>query len=113
MTETIEMLRKVSTDTITGVLVKVDGMRSRAIRDVRPIDPRRCQFVGPAYTLRYVPIREDHTANGRSNQVSGEDARTRRLQATRVPISQAETGETNTPGRRRWTHGASATSGRR
>ncbi len=61
--ETIEALHKVSTDTITGVLMKIAGMRSRAIRDVRPIDPQRCQFVGPAYTLRYVPIREDHTAN--------------------------------------------------
>ena len=61
--ETIETLRKVSTDTITGVLMKIAGMRSRAIRDVRPIDPRRCHFVGPAYTVRYVPIREDHTAH--------------------------------------------------
>src|ERR1039458_9153913 len=61
--ETIETLRKVSTDTITGVLMKLAGMRSRAIRDVHPIDPRRCHFVGPAYTLRYVPIREDHTAH--------------------------------------------------
>jgi len=61
--ETIETLRKVSTDTITGTLMKIAGMRSRAIRDVRPIDPRRCHFVGPAYTVRYVPIREDHTAH--------------------------------------------------
>lgn len=58
---TIETLRKVSTDTITGVLMKIAGMRSRAIRDVRPIDPRNCHFVGPAYTIRYVPIREDYT----------------------------------------------------
>jgi regulator of RNase E activity RraA len=62
-TATIETLRKVSTDTITGVLMKIAGMRSRALRDVRPIDPRRCNFVGPAYTVRYVPIREDHTAH--------------------------------------------------
>jgi regulator of RNase E activity RraA len=60
--ETIETLRKVSTDTITGVLMKIAGMRSRAIRDVHPIDPQRCRFVGPAYTVRYVPIREDYTA---------------------------------------------------
>jgi regulator of RNase E activity RraA len=59
---TLETLRKVSTDTITGVLMKIAGMRSRAIRDVHPIDPKRCTFVGTAYTVRYVPIREDLTA---------------------------------------------------
>lgn len=59
---TIETLRKVSTDTITTVLMKIAGMRSRAIRDVHPVDPARCSFVGTAYTVRYVPIREDLTA---------------------------------------------------
>jgi regulator of RNase E activity RraA len=59
--EAIESLRKVSTDTITGILMKIAGMRTRAIRDVRPIDPRNCHFVGTAYTVRYVPIREDFT----------------------------------------------------
>jgi regulator of RNase E activity RraA len=60
--ETIETLRKVSTDTITGILMKIAGMRSRAIRDVRPINPECCHFVGTAWTVRYVPIREDYTA---------------------------------------------------
>ncbi len=59
--DTLQTLRKVSTDTITGTLMKIAGMRTRAIRNVRPINPQRCDFVGPAYTLRYVPIREDHT----------------------------------------------------
>lgn len=59
--DTLQTLRKVSTDTITGTLMKIAGMRTRAVRNVRPIDPRRCSFVGPAYTVRYVPIREDHT----------------------------------------------------
>lgn len=58
---TIESLYRVSTDTITGILMKIAGMRTRAIRDVRPIDPRNCHFVGTAYTVRYVPIREDFT----------------------------------------------------
>jgi len=59
--QTIELLRTVSTDTITGQLIKIAGMRTRAVRGVRPINPARCRFVGPAYTIRYVPIREDLT----------------------------------------------------
>jgi regulator of RNase E activity RraA len=61
--QTLETLEKVSTDTIAGLLLKIAGMRTRAVRDVRPINPARCHFVGPAYTIRYVPIREDHTAH--------------------------------------------------
>lgn len=59
--ETLERLRKVSTDTITGVLMKIAGMRTRAIHGVHPVNPARCHFIGPAYTIRYVPIREDYT----------------------------------------------------
>ena len=59
--DTLQTLKKVSTDTITGTLMKIAGMRTRAIRNVHPINRHRCEFVGPAYTLRYVPIREDHT----------------------------------------------------
>jgi regulator of RNase E activity RraA len=58
---TIELLRSVTTDTIAGLLIKMGGMRTRAIRGVRPLNPGRCRFVGPAYTLRNVPIREDLT----------------------------------------------------
>lgn len=57
---TLQTLRKVSTDTITGTLMRIAGMRTRAVRNVRPIDAQRCSFVGPAYTVRYVPLREDH-----------------------------------------------------
>jgi len=60
--ETLQLLRKVSTDTITGELMRIAGMRSRAVRNVRPIDPANCTFIGPAYTVRYVPLREDHAA---------------------------------------------------
>ena len=56
----IETLRKVSTDTITGELMRIAGMRTRAVHGVRPIDPACCTFIGPAYTVRYVPLREDH-----------------------------------------------------
>jgi regulator of RNase E activity RraA len=55
----IETLRGVSTATITSQLIKQGGMRTRAVRGVRPIDPARCRFVGPAATVRYAPMRED------------------------------------------------------
>jgi regulator of RNase E activity RraA len=58
---TIELLRTVTTNTIAGLLIKIAGMRTRAIHGVRPINPDRCLFVGPAFTLRNVPIREDLT----------------------------------------------------
>jgi regulator of RNase E activity RraA len=59
--ETLELLQRVSTDTIAGLLMKIAGMRTRAVRNVRPLNPARCRFIGPAFTIRYVPIREDYT----------------------------------------------------
>src|SRR5579875_4051176 len=56
----LDKLQRVSTDTATSVLMR-HGMRSRAVRNVRPINPQRCRFIGPAVTLRFVPIREDLT----------------------------------------------------
>ncbi len=58
--DTLQKLHSVSTDTITTVLLHL-GMRTRAIHNVRPITPQRCRFIGPAVTMRFVPIREDHT----------------------------------------------------
>jgi regulator of RNase E activity RraA len=57
--ETLDLLKGVSTATITGILLAKKGMRTRWIAGVRPVSPARCSFVGPAFTLRYVPIRED------------------------------------------------------
>jgi regulator of RNase E activity RraA len=55
----IETLHEVSTATITSQLIKQGGMRTRAVRGVRPIDPARFRFAGPAVTVRYAPMRED------------------------------------------------------
>ncbi len=57
--ETIELLKQVPTAVITGLLYKKYGLRTRAITGVAPVDPNRCRFAGPAFTLRYVPQRED------------------------------------------------------
>jgi regulator of RNase E activity RraA len=62
--DTLERLRRVSTATLTTQLGKNHGLRSRAVAGVRPVDPRRCKFVGPAYTMRYVPMREDLVPGG-------------------------------------------------
>jgi regulator of RNase E activity RraA len=62
--ETIEILKNASTAAITGLLLKKHGFRMRAISGVRPIDSRNCRFAGPAFTLRYVPQREDLSVSG-------------------------------------------------
>lgn len=62
--DTLERLTRVSTATITTHLLKSHGMRTRAVEGVRPVDPQRCRFVGPAYTARYVPVREDLSVGG-------------------------------------------------
>ena len=52
-------LGAVSTAAISGQLYKKYGMRTRAVMDVHPLNPQNCRFAGPAYTIRYVPQRED------------------------------------------------------
>jgi regulator of RNase E activity RraA len=52
-------LHEVPTAATTGRLFKMHGMRMRWIQGVRPLDAGNCRFAGPAYTLRYVPQRED------------------------------------------------------
>lgn len=56
--DTLEKLRYASTATITMQLLK-RGLRHGAIKAAKPLDPLRARCVGPAYTLRFVPMRED------------------------------------------------------
>lgn len=56
--ETIEKLRHVSVATLATALFK-RGLRNQVIQDVRPIAPKGRNMVGPAFTLRYMPARED------------------------------------------------------
>jgi regulator of RNase E activity RraA len=48
----------VSTATICTALYK-RGFRNQIIQDVRPLDPSKPTMVGEAFTLRYMPARED------------------------------------------------------
>ena len=53
-----DKLMKVSTATISTALFKV-GLKNQFIQDVRPVSPKPENMVGQAYTLRYIPARED------------------------------------------------------
>jgi len=63
--DTLERLRRVSTATLTTQLLKNHGLRTRAIPGVKPVDASRCKFAGPAFTVRYVPMREDLSIGGK------------------------------------------------
>ncbi len=56
--ETRDKLKTVSTATLCTALYK-RGLRNQFIQDVRPLNPELGTMVGPAYTLRYIPARED------------------------------------------------------
>lgn len=56
--ETIEKLRDVSVATLATALYK-RGLRNQVIQDVRPLAQTGKNMVGPAFTLRYIPARED------------------------------------------------------
>ena len=51
-------LMSVSTATLCTALFK-RGLRNQFIQDVRPLNPNLPNMVGEAYTLRYIPARED------------------------------------------------------
>jgi len=51
-------LKKVSTATLTTVLFK-RGLRNTYIQGIGPLNPDAPPMVGEAYTLRYIPARED------------------------------------------------------
>ena len=56
-----ERLGQVSTATLTSVLLKL-GLRNTFMTDVHPLVPG-ARLVGQAYTLRYIPMREDLDAD--------------------------------------------------
>jgi len=56
--DTIETLRHVSVATLATALYK-RGLRNQVIQDVRPLGLKGRNMVGPAFTLRYMPARED------------------------------------------------------
>jgi regulator of RNase E activity RraA len=57
-TGAIAALQQVSTATLTTVLLK-KGLRNVWMRGTRPLKPGQKRVAGPAFTLRFVPARED------------------------------------------------------
>jgi regulator of RNase E activity RraA len=57
-TKIIEILSKVATATITTILLKKD-LRNVWMRGARPLRPAQPRLAGRAFTLRFVPARED------------------------------------------------------
>jgi len=55
---TIEVLSGIATATLTTVLLK-RGLRNVWLRNAKPIRSGQARVVGPAFTLRFVPARED------------------------------------------------------
>ena len=56
--ETRDRLKTVSTATLCTALFK-RGLRNQFIQDVHPLNPHAGTMVGEAFTLRYIPARED------------------------------------------------------
>ena len=58
MSSAIEILRNVTTGTITTMLLK-KGIRHSWMAGAMPFGFSGKRVVGPAFTLRFVPVRED------------------------------------------------------
>ena len=59
MNDTLKnQLKSVSTATIATCLYKL-GLKNQFIQEVKPLGANRTNMVGPAFTLRYIPARED------------------------------------------------------
>jgi regulator of RNase E activity RraA len=56
--ETRDRLKRVSTPTLATALYK-RGLRQQFIQNVYPLSPLKASMVGEAFTLRYMPARED------------------------------------------------------
>lgn len=56
--QTRAKLKTVSTATLCTALYK-RGLKNQFIQDVRPLNPNGANMVGEAFTLRYIPARED------------------------------------------------------
>jgi regulator of RNase E activity RraA len=59
MSDLLTRIGGVTTPTLTTQLMKNHGLNNVSIRAVAAINPNACRFAGPAYTIRYIPLRED------------------------------------------------------
>jgi regulator of RNase E activity RraA len=71
-------LRTVSVATLCTALFK-RGLRNQFIQDVRPLNPACRTMVGEAFTLRYMPAREDRNRSACSRTARIPSARRSRI----------------------------------
>jgi regulator of RNase E activity RraA len=72
--EVVSTLTRVTTATVTTILLK-KGLRNVWMRGTRPLTAGHGRIVGPAFTLRFVPAREDlATPASWSNPISTRSA---------------------------------------
>ena len=62
-----DALAKVGTSTLTGVLNR-RGLRSMTLFDVWPLRPEQPRMVGIAFTMRFIPSREDKDGPNSTNR---------------------------------------------
>src|SRR5882757_3982991 len=62
-----EVLAKVGTSTLTGVLNR-RGLKSMTLYDVWPLRPEQPRMVGIAFTMRFIPSREDKDGPNSTNR---------------------------------------------
>src|SRR5712672_3774114 len=62
-----DALAKVGTSTLTGVLNR-RGLRSMTLYDVWPLRPEQPRMVGIAFTMRFIPSREDKDGPNSTNR---------------------------------------------
>ena len=72
-----DILRKVTTATITTMLLK-KGIRRCWMNGPKPLVPNGERLIGPAFTLRFVPVREDLGDTGKLGQSDFDPCRNRR-----------------------------------
>ena len=60
--KTRDALTKVATSTLTGILSR-RGFKNMFLQEVWPVRPGQGRLVGLAYTMRFIPAREDKARN--------------------------------------------------
>jgi len=84
-------LQQVSTATLTSVLLKL-GLRNTFMTDVHPLQPGM-RLVGQAFTLRYIPSREDLDYNLVFDNLTADGATTDDVLRWQLPHVRATEGE--------------------
>ena len=84
--KTLEALEGVTTATLTTVLLK-KGLRNVWLRGAKPLRPGQARVAGPAFTLRFVPMREDLATPASWNSPVSTRAAIEAIEAAGSPVT--------------------------